>query len=57
MADRKTKKNLEKFNKRLQTLRQQLAGAKRQMDDPTDVSRLEKEISEVEAEVKKLKES
>ena len=55
--DRKAKKRIEVLQPKLQKLRLQLAGAKKQMDDPDDVRRLEKEVAEVEAELKKLKES
>ena len=55
--DKRAKKKLQVLSKKLQTLRQQLAGAKRQMDDPADVERLTAEISVAEAEAKRLKES
>ena len=55
--DGKAKKRLEVLRKRLDKLRQQMAGAVRQNDEPEDVVRLRGEIDEVEAEVKRLKES
>ena len=54
--DKKAKKKVDVLNQRLQKLRQQLAGAKQQMDEPGEVARLEKEIGQVEAELKRLKE-
>jgi len=53
--DRKTKKKLETARQRLQKLRQQLAGAKKQPDEPGEVERLEKEIATIEAQIEKLK--
>ncbi len=55
--DKKAKKKIDVLQQKLQKLRQQLAGAKKQMDDPSDVTRLEQEIAAAEAEVAKLKES
>ena len=53
--DRKIKKKLEVAQKKLQKLRQQLAGARAQDDEPGEVERLETEIGALEAEVKKLR--
>lgn len=53
--DKKIKKKLETLRARLQKLHGQLAGAKKQRDDPDEVRRLEKEIADAEAEVEKLK--
>ncbi|HEY1600590.1 MAG TPA: hypothetical protein VGG64_13365 [Pirellulales bacterium] len=53
--DKKAKKRIDLLNTRLQKLRLQLAGVKKQMDDPADAGRIEKEIAEVLAEVEKLK--
>jgi hypothetical protein len=55
--DGKTKKRLELLQKRLGKLRQQLAGAVRQNDDPQEVARLRGEVEEAEAEVRRLKEA
>ncbi|HEX4131259.1 MAG TPA: hypothetical protein VHZ24_14560 [Pirellulales bacterium] len=55
--DKKAKKRIDLLQQRLQKLRQQLAGARKQMDEPEDVARLEKEISDVNAELEKLKQS
>jgi DNA-binding FrmR family transcriptional regulator len=55
--DKKAKKRIDLLNSRLQKLRQQLAGAKKQMDEPEDIARIEKEIAEVNGELEKLKRS
>jgi len=54
--DKKAKKKLDIVNQRLQTLRQQLAGARKQDDTPGEVERLQCEIAALEKEVKSLKE-
>jgi hypothetical protein len=53
--DKKAKKRIDLLNARLQKLRMQLAGARKQMDEPAEVARLEKEIAEVSGELEKLK--
>ena len=53
--DKKTKKKLDILHQRLRKLRQRLAGAKKQEDEPGEVQRLEAEISTVETEVKRLR--
>lgn len=53
--DKKVKKKLDQLHQRLQKLRQQLSGAKRQPDEPGEVQRLEKEIAVLEAELEKVK--
>ncbi len=55
--DKKSKKRIEVLNKRLRKLQMMLAGAKQQMDDPEEVSRLEAEIAKDSAELTKLKEA
>jgi archaellum component FlaC len=55
--DKKDKKRLDVINQRLQKLRLQLSGAKKQNDEPAEVVRLEKEIGDLEAESKKIRES
>lgn len=55
--DKKAKKRIDLLNTRLQKLRLQLAGAKKQMDEPGEVTRLEKELAEVTAELEKIKAS
>jgi hypothetical protein len=52
--DKKAKKRLEVLHQRLQQLRQKLAGARKQDDEPGEVKRLEAEIAAAEAEAKKL---
>jgi hypothetical protein len=54
--DKKAKKRSEVLKQRLPKLRQQLAGARQQPDEPADIKRLEKEIADTEAELVKLKE-
>jgi len=53
--DKKAKKRIDLLHQRLQKLRQQLAGARQQPDDPQEPLRLEKEIVAAEAELEKLK--
>jgi len=53
--DKRAKKKLEVLRQRIQHLRQQLAGAKKQPDEPGEVERLEKEIAALTADVTKLK--
>lgn len=55
--DTKAKKKIDVLNQRLQKLRGQLAGARKQPDEPDEARRLENEVAQVEAEIKKLKES
>ena len=55
--DTKAKKKIDTLNTRLQKLRQQLAGARHQADDPKELKALEKQIADVEAEVARLKAS
>ncbi len=55
--DKKAKKRLQIVNGRLQTLRQQLAGARQQADDPEEIRTLERQVAEAEMEVARLKES
>jgi cob(I)alamin adenosyltransferase len=55
--DKRDKKRIDVLQQKLQKLKQQLSGARKQMDDPDDVSRLEREIANAEAELKKLKEA
>jgi len=53
--DKRIKKKLDTVHQHLQTLRQQLAGAKKQRDEAGEVERLTKEIADLEAEALKLK--
>ncbi|MEI8374692.1 MAG: hypothetical protein WCJ35_17845 [Planctomycetota bacterium] len=54
--DKKAKKRIDVLNTRITTLRQQLAGARKQMDDPQEVKNLEKQLGAAEAELAKIKE-
>jgi DNA-binding FrmR family transcriptional regulator len=53
--DKKAKKRIDLLQQKLQKMRQQLAGAKKQLDEPQEVKRLETEIAATEAELRKLK--
>lgn len=53
--DGRAKKRLEVIKQKLQLLRQKLAGAKRQDDEPGEVRKLEQEIAALEAEAAKLR--
>ena len=55
--DKKAKKRLEVINQRLQKLRLQVAGAKKQADEPGEVEKLQAEIDHLTREVTKLKTS
>ena len=55
--DKKAKKKLQTLNQRIQKLRVQLAGARKQMDDPEELKGLEQQLAEAEAEAAKLKAS
>jgi DNA-binding FrmR family transcriptional regulator len=55
--DKKAKKKIQTLNQRIQNLRQQLAGSRKQMDDPAEVKRLEEQLAAAEAELAKVKES
>ena len=55
--DKKHKKKLDKIRQQLQTLRQKLAGAKKQPDEPGEAERLEQEIAALEAQAEQLKAS
>jgi hypothetical protein len=53
--DGKAKKRLEVIRQKLLLLKQKLAGAKKQDDEPGEVQRLEQEIASLEAEATKLR--
>lgn len=53
---KKEKKQAEAIRNKLKKLRQQLAGAKQQCDDPGEVTRLQQQVDDAEAEIKRLKE-
>jgi len=56
-VDKKAKKRVEVLRKKVSQLQQQLAGAKQQPDDPEEPARIQAEIDNHQAEMKKLKES
>lgn len=53
--DKKAKKKIDVLRDRITKLRQQLAGAKKQLDDPAEVERLERDIASAQAELDKIK--
>ena len=53
--DRKTKKRMQTLHQRIQKLSQQLAGSRKQMDDPDELAVLEKQLADAEVELAKLK--
>lgn len=53
--DKKAKKKHEVLRQRLQKLQQQLAGERRQMDDPDEVRRLESDVAATEADLARMK--
>jgi archaellum component FlaC len=55
--DKKAKHRIDVLQQRLQKLRMQLAGVKKQTDEPEEAGRLENEIKTVSAELEKLKSS
>ena len=56
IMDKKAKKRIDVLNTRITNLRQQLAGARKQMDDAEEVKNLEKQLAAAEAELAKAKE-
>lgn len=55
--DKKAKKRLDVVRQRLQLLEKNLAGARKQNDEPGELERLEAEIAKLKAEVETLKKS
>jgi hypothetical protein len=55
--DKKAKKRIELLRKKISDLQPRLAGAKKQMDDPEEVRKLEAELAAAQAEVEKLKQT
>jgi predicted nucleic acid-binding Zn-ribbon protein len=53
--DTKAKKRTDILRKKLAELQPRLAGAKKQMDDPDEVRKLEAEIAAAQQEIEKLK--
>ena len=55
--NKKQKKQLDVARKKVAVLRQQLAGAKRQTDDPDEVGRLEQEVANAVRQIEKIQEA
>jgi len=53
--DKKLKKKVDSLNQRIQRLRQQLAGAKRQHDDSGETASLQQQLAAAEAELARVK--
>lgn len=53
--DKRHKKKLDALNQRIQRLRQQLSGAKRQRDERGEAASLARQLAEAEAELARLK--
>ena len=53
--DKKQKKRLDVINKKLTSLRQQLAGSRAQADDPAELKELEDQVTKLEAEAAEIK--
>jgi len=54
--NKKQKKQIDVGRKKIAVLRQQLSGAKRQLDDPAEIQRLEQELAAEEQRIKKIEE-
>ncbi|MCI0332501.1 MAG: DUF724 domain-containing protein [Planctomycetes bacterium] len=55
--DKKAKKRIDLLHKKINDLQQRLAGARKQMDDPSEVTQLESELAAAQQEIEKLKSS
>ncbi|MGD9632630.1 MAG: hypothetical protein AB7G28_07780 [Pirellulales bacterium] len=55
--DKKAKKRIEVLRKKISELQPRLAGARKQMDEPEEVRKLEAELSAAQAEIAKLQAS
>jgi chaperonin cofactor prefoldin len=55
VMDKKQKKKTDVLHQRIQHLRQRLAGARKQMDDPDELKSLEQQLAAAEAELAKIK--
>jgi predicted nucleic acid-binding Zn-ribbon protein len=53
--DKKAKKRIDLLRKKITEIQQRLAGARKQVDDPTEVAQLEKELAAAQQEIEKLK--
>ena len=56
-GNKKTKKQIELLKKKLETLRRQLAGAKKQTDEVGEVERLSADVAQTEGLLTELKNS
>ena len=57
LMDKKIKKKAHVLRQRIQTLQQQLAGAKKQMDDKEELKLIEQQLAAAESELAKIKET
>jgi hypothetical protein len=55
--DKKAKKRIDLLRKKISDLQPRLAGAKKQLDDPAEVRKLEAELAAAQAEIEKLKQT
>lgn len=55
--DKKAKKRLEVLKQKRAALEKQLAGAKKQTDDPQEIVRFEKELAAIKLEMEQLQKS
>jgi hypothetical protein len=55
--DKKAKKRIEILRRKIADLQPRLAGARKQMDEPDEVRKLEAELSAAQAEIAKLQAS
>jgi hypothetical protein len=55
--NKKQKKQLDLVNKKINQLRQQLSGARKQNDEPGEIERLEQEIAEAETHKHEIEQS
>lgn len=55
--DKKAQKRIEVLRKKITELQPRLAGAKKQLDDPDEVRKLEAELAAARLELEKLKSS
>lgn len=55
LMDKKIKKKTHVLQQRIKSLRQQLSGVKKQMDDPEELTSLERQLAAAESELAKLK--
>ncbi len=55
--DKKAKKKIDVLRERLQKLKLQLAGARKQNDDPDELRALERQVGETQRELESLKDS